>query len=60
MEVPAEERQEEGFIVMRECLEAAQRLLSSQYNLASIQNRSGDEETQKAQLQRYTNGGLRY
>lgn len=58
MEVPAEERQEEGFIVMRECLEAAQRLLSSQYTLASIQKGSGNEEAQRAQLQRYANGCL--
>ncbi|GAD99015.1 conserved hypothetical protein [Paecilomyces variotii No. 5] len=51
MEVPAQEQSEEGFVVMRECINAAQRLLSSQYNLASIQN-GGDPEAQKVQLQR--------
>lgn len=53
MEVPAQEQHEEGFTVMRECLDAAQRLLSSQYNLASIQNQGADDEAQKVQLQRY-------
>ncbi|KAJ9293078.1 hypothetical protein DTO271G3_8213 [Paecilomyces variotii] len=52
MEVPAQEQHEEGFTVMRECLDAAQRLLSSQYNLASIQNQGADDEAQKVQLQR--------
>ncbi|KAL1857795.1 hypothetical protein Plec18170_003019 [Paecilomyces lecythidis] len=51
MEVPTQEQNEEGFVVMRECINAAQRLLSSQYNLASIQN-GGDPEAQKVQLQR--------
>jgi len=52
-DLPPEDNGEEGYGVMRECLTAAQSLLSSKYNLASTQTQGGDEETRKAQLQRY-------
>ncbi|KAL2222908.1 hypothetical protein M432DRAFT_635544 [Thermoascus aurantiacus ATCC 26904] len=51
-DLPPEDNGEEGYRVMRECLTAAQSLLSSKYNLASTQTQGGDEETRKAQLQR--------
>ncbi|KAL2014232.1 hypothetical protein VTN00DRAFT_1757 [Thermoascus crustaceus] len=52
VDVPPEEAGEEGYRVMRECFAAAQSLLSSNFNLASIQSQGGNEETQKVQLQR--------
>jgi hypothetical protein len=52
MQIPSEEQGREGYKVMKECMVAAQRLLSSNYNISSLQSQSGDAEAQKAQLRR--------
>ncbi|BDD56977.1 hypothetical protein MPDQ_002869 [Monascus purpureus] len=49
--VPQEEYYEEGYVVMRECLAAAQSLMSSNYNPHPMPG-NGDEESEKMQLQR--------
>lgn len=48
-----EEYYEEGFTVLRECHAAAQRLLSANYHPCPVTG-TGNAETEKAELQRYT------
>lgn len=50
MQIPTEEQGREGYKVMKECMVAAQRLLSSNFNAS--QSQGGDAEAQKAQLRR--------
>lgn len=52
-DAPVEDYWEEGYIVMRECLSAAQNLISSNYEpIPAPSGGSGNEESEKAQLQR--------
>ena len=47
-----EEMYEEGFVVLRECLTAAQNLMAANYHPCPVTGR-GNAETEKAELQRY-------
>jgi len=47
-----QEAHEEGFVVLRECLAAAQGLMAANYHPAAPVPGHGNAETEKAELQR--------
>jgi len=51
VEVSPQDLHEEGFVVLRECHNAAQRLASANYQPCPV-NGQGNAETEKAELQR--------
>ncbi|KAJ5290538.1 uncharacterized protein N7443_010791 [Penicillium atrosanguineum] len=51
VEVPPQDRYEEGFVVLQECHTAAQRLASANYHPCPV-NGQGNAETEKAELRR--------
>lgn len=51
VEATPQDLHEEGFIVLRECHNAAQRLVSADYHPLPV-NGQGSAETEKAELQR--------
>jgi hypothetical protein len=53
MEVCQAEYNEEGYVVLRECLASAQSLTSANYQPCPVTGQ-GNMETEKAELQRYT------
>lgn len=51
--VPADDYHEEGFVVIRESLAAAQNLMSSNYSPSMPASHGSTAETEKAELRRY-------
>ena len=56
VQVPADDYYEEGFVVIRESLAAAQNLMSSNYSPSMPANHGSTAETEKAELRRYARG----
>lgn len=56
--VPADDYYEEGFVVIRESLAAAQNLMSSNYSPSMPANHGSTAETEKAELRRYGSTSL--
>lgn len=52
VEAPPEDYWEEGYVVIRECLAAAQNLMSSNYSPGHTPGGMNNEEAEKAELQR--------
>lgn len=54
VDVSPEDYYEEGFVLLRECLAAAQNLMTTNYQPCPMTGQ-GNAETEKAELQRYRN-----
>ena len=51
VEATPEDYWEEGYVVVRECLAAAQELLASNYTPATVSGQANSDEAEKVQLQ---------
>jgi hypothetical protein len=53
VQAPPEDAHEEGYVVLRESIAAAQTLISASYNARAGPTQASSEETERAELQRY-------
>ncbi|GFF37047.1 hypothetical protein IFM46972_05093 [Aspergillus udagawae] len=52
VQAPPEDAHEEGYVVLRESIAAAQTLISASYNARAVPTQASSEETERAELQR--------